>query len=183
MHRSLCLLLALSALLGCQSSSRTVESGLLLPQTAERIEPASNQRFVFPGEFDELAMPDFPAAVAQRESLDVTVCLSFTVSESGETIDIEPETLPEAACDAPLAPPALLDAATRAVDSWEFIAAALCDYETPEQKAGDGDSCENARSVTAIPVRLAWTFRFKAERGVGRVSAREQSGHERRVVK
>jgi hypothetical protein len=174
MTRSLLLILLCSTLLGCQTTTRTVDAGMVLPETGERIDVGSTQRFIYPGEFSTLTLPEFPAAISERDRFDVTVCLSFTVNEYGETTDIKREDAADPACDSAAGRPSLIDAAAEAVESWEFLAAAICNYDTVEQQRSDDDSCNTARSVTAIPVRLAWAFRFKADGAERVVSTRRR---------
>lgn len=136
---------------------------MVMPETAPRIELGPTQLFIFPSEFAELTLPEFPEGISPNEVLDLTVCLSFTVNEFGETVDVSSENTTDPACMAPESRPSLVAAAVNAVESWEFLAAAICDYDTPEQRRADDESCAKARSVTPAPVRLAWAFRFKAD--------------------
>jgi len=163
MNRTLVLPLLCSAIIGCQSTTRTVGAGMVLPEMGDRIELRSTQRFIFPGEFAELPLPGFPEDTPQRATFDTTVCLSFTVNEYGETIDIQTEDGADPECDSAAKQPSLVVAAAEAVESWEFLAGAICDYDTVDQQQADDDSCKHARRVTAIPVRLAWAFRFQAD--------------------
>lgn len=136
---------------------------MLLPETGERMALASTQRFIFPGEFEDLVLPDFPPGMPSGEVLDTTICLSFTVNEFGETTDVKPDVIDPSTCDPTGDWPSLVAASEKAIESWEFLAAAICDYDTVEQRRADDDSCKAARSVTPIPVRLAWAFQFKAD--------------------
>lgn len=165
------LILWASLLLACQSRSRHVTSDLVLPDVAERITIESHQRFLFPGELGALPAPAFPAVVDHRRDVDITVCLSFTVDAGGSTRDIRSEGLTGKRCANPAEHAVFVDAAIAAVNRWEFIAAAVCEYSSVEDARREDPECGHAQSVTAVPVRLAWTFRFVSSDGRRRVEA------------
>lgn len=167
-------LIALTCVLfvGCSTTSRHVTSEIVLPDAAERIVVESNQRFLFPGELGVLASPRFPVSSSANDAVDVTVCISFTVDDGGGTRDIRVEDVPDVECARPSDYPEFVASTIEAVDRWEFVAAALCEYATAADRALDDPECDKALSVVAIPVRLAWTFRFTARGGRQTVESR-----------
>jgi hypothetical protein len=157
-------------LAACQPS-REVKSELVLPERGERLVATSTQRFIFPGELGALTMPTFPGSHPLRASADVTVCVSFTVDEGGGVVDARPESMQGMNCADALSQAAFVEESLRTVLTWEFIAAALCDYDTAALKDEDGDDCARARQITPLPIRLAWTFRFIADQAGRRVQS------------
>ena len=162
------------ALLACASGTQRVGSELVLPDLADRIVVNPKQKFLFPGEFGILPNPVFPSKFEGRQALDITVCISFVVDETGSVADIQQDAFAGRECVDSGEYPEFVDAAKTAVRTWEFIAGALCEYSTEQEAALDDSDCREARSVEAIPVRLAWAFRFVADKHSRRIQSGRQ---------
>lgn len=161
-------------LLACASGTKRVGSELVLPDLADRIVVNPKQKFLFPGEFGLLPDPVFPSDFESPQALDITVCLSFVVDETGSVVDVKQETFAGKPCIDFGEHSEFFDAAKNAVRTWEFIAGALCEYSTEQEAALDDSDCRDALSVAAIPVRLAWAFRFVADKHSRRIQSGRQ---------
>ena len=173
--RACILLFALAALAACRTLETEVSTQAHLPVGQPVVTVESNQKLMLPAEFGVLNPPAFPVAPALTGAMAKLVCLSFTVDEGGAVVDVRPESFPAEPCvdsERPESSP-FIDAAIDAVEQWEFLAAAVCTFDSVAAARESDAECTGAAQVQPIPVRLAWKFLFTADReGRQRVSIR-----------
>lgn len=137
-----------------------IESDMLIPPFASRQEVKKNEHFLMASPIQQVA-PVYPPALVQEIQPPTVICVEFVIGREGKVTHVTPlhEHPP---CEDTLMPANLpfRQAAEAAVWQWSFFAAAIC---KPDPQT---DDCGGPLSVvTAIPIKLAYSFTFSSTDG------------------
>jgi hypothetical protein len=160
------LLVALTA--GCAGRRLVaeVDSGLIIPPMSGAVDMPENQQFLFPAPVLRNPPPVYPEALIGLALPDQTVCLAIVIDEGGAVPSSAP-VFDSPDCPSSGQPPRaeFLEAASKAVARWEFLAATVCTYPAGATK---NDDCTGDDVATRqVAVKLSYRFRFKLVDGRG----------------
>lgn len=142
--------------------------------TAYTMQP--QQVFRMPQPLDA-ATPQLPADSPRRTLAPTTVCVRVILSAQGAVQRSEPLHDREECSAGALADNAdLLQAVQQEVAAWRFVPAAICTYADPAQRPALEGRCDDAVSVEAVPVTLAYAFTFEVREGKASVQAGRVDG-------
>lgn len=138
------------------SSAHHVDSAMILPPLAATHRVRSDQRFLMASIIDSPA-PAYPAELVGVPRRPVTVCVEAVVDAHGEVTSTRALDLRgDCAGSAADARRPYLAAASSALRSWTFFAAAICTPSGP-----DGDCAAADASLLPVPTRMAYRFTFR----------------------
>ncbi|WP_045760919.1 hypothetical protein [Xanthomonas albilineans] len=122
--------------------------------------------------------PQLPADSPRRSLSPTMVCVRVILSAQGAVERSEPlNDRPECSAGAQVEMADLQQAVRDAVAVWRFVPAAICTYADPTQQPAVEGRCEDAASVEAVPVTLAYAFTFAVREGKATVrSGRMERG-------
>ncbi len=153
---------------GCAGTRKVaaVDSGLIIPPLSGAVDMPENQQFLFPAPVLRNPPPVYPEALVGLDLPDQTVCLAIVIDEGGAVPSSAP-VFDTPDCPSRRQPPRaeFLEAASKAVAGWEFLAATVCTYPVGAIK---NDDCTGDDVATRqVAVKLSYRFRFKLVDGKG----------------
>jgi hypothetical protein len=158
-------LLLILCLAGCAHSaprtdSSSVVKDMILPLGAVREQLRQNQVFLAPVPINE-PMPDFPDGYPTQGDADIDICVELSVSSDGAIDDVKQISAADG-CEPPGSAASVLfyPQVAAAVGQWTYFGAAICTFESRE---GECDSTDAA--LQAVPVKLAYRFKFRVVDG------------------
>lgn len=160
--------MAMLVLSACASRHHVVDRAMILPPGAILMDVPSDQRLLMAA---PIRMPDpvFPAHVG-KAGIDITVCVSFVVADSGavEAVEIVHD-MPECKGSTGVDREPFEAAVREAVSGWSFLAAAICRF--PDGVPPDDDCKADGASVEPVSIRLSYLFSFRQQGGRRMVGA------------
>ena len=112
-------------------------------------------RFRPPTITGDLVAPIYPAAALAAHARAATIDVVLTIGTTGRITDIEPSAL-DLAIAGPFAQD-FEDAIEKAVNQWEFLPAAILQFE---RGSAPGDSSLRMTNTELVPARIEVKFRF-----------------------
>lgn len=160
------LLVALTGACAGKRLVAEVDSGLIIPPMSGAVDMPENQQFLFPAPVLRNPPPVYPESLISLALPEQTVCLAIVIDEGGAVPSSAP-VFDSPDCPSSGQPPRaeFLEAASKAVARWEFLAATVCTYPVGATK---NDDCTGDDVATRpVAVKLSYRFRFKLVDGKG----------------
>ncbi len=160
------------SLAGCASSVARVDHHLLLQRGTMQYEMQPLELFVMPQEL-EAPLPPFPASVSGEEVGPVVACVELWLSESGDVTHVGPlHGAAGCATEGDLALVPFEEAVMTTLQAWQFSPARICRFREDQREQREKGDCRGDVEVDAVPVRIAYVFRFERHQGRADVGSR-----------
>lgn len=156
-----------------QRPTRNVDTRIILPPAAERVQVHEHEKLLLPAEVDTDS-PVYPDLPGQLESNLVVICADVAIGTEGDVLSVN-QVQGEPDCEAvgTRNSQTYFPSVSQAVMKWNFIPALICHFDKDDSEC---DADDARLKPTIVRLTFKFEFTFKKGRRLVRKFSRSHSG-------